>query len=466
MLVLFPVPGKVAQQMQGVQQEQQERMKRTEARVQSVTERTEMMNVFRMIKPFGCERKMSDCMIRVNEKRDAELIFLWKRQILELANGLINYIISLHDGVRFYQARITLARAIYSRADTVLLDDVLAALSQYTLLQTLILGHWAAQYDDHDASEASDVYYLSRYSMLLAACLFGYVVAELSFYSGIVRASRRIHQQLVESALGTTLRWLDTTPTSLVIARCTQDIRAVDGPISQGLMWLMDLTISMLIRFAAVILFTPLFAFPGIFIAFLERWCGQIYIAAQLSVKREMSNAKSPVLGQFRRSYSQSIDALGGMFSASLAAYLFYFTNKNTSNTGFSLNTDLAFSSMILRWVRILNDFEVQGNSGELAVENLSARYSANGAKLLHDISFRIKSGERVGDVGRTGSGKSSLTLTLLRCIYTEGNVQYDGIPTAGWACCPTPNTPLHVFIFHLASILSGPTASDSLNHA
>jgi ABC-type multidrug transport system fused ATPase/permease subunit len=33
--------------------------------------------------------------------------------------------------------------------------------------------------------------------------------------------------------------------------------------------------------------------------------------------------------------------------------------------------------------------------------------------------------------VGRTGSGKSTLTLALLRCILTEGNVYYDGIPTS-----------------------------------
>ena len=32
--------------------------------------------------------------------------------------------------------------------------------------------------------------------------------------------------------------------------------------------------------------------------------------------------------------------------------------------------------------------------------------------------------------VGRTGSGKSTLTLALLRCIYTEGTVIYDGIDT------------------------------------
>jgi hypothetical protein len=31
---------------------------------------------------------------------------------------------------------------------------------------------------------------------------------------------------LVEAILGTTLQWLDVTPTSRVITRCTQDIRA------------------------------------------------------------------------------------------------------------------------------------------------------------------------------------------------------------------------------------------------
>lgn len=48
----------------------------------------------------------------------------------------------------------------------------------------------------------------------------------------------------------------------------------------------------------------------------------------------------------------------------------------------------------------------------------------------MHNLSFDIKSGERIGVVGRTGSGKSSLTLSLLRSIPTEGEMLYDGIPT------------------------------------
>ncbi|KAE9385996.1 hypothetical protein BT96DRAFT_960666 [Gymnopus androsaceus JB14] len=155
---------------------------------------------------------------------------------------------------------------------------------------------------------------------------------------------------------------------------------------------------------------------------------------------------------------SVRIDILGSLLAAGLAVYLVYFRGHTASDTGFSLNMTVGFSSLIVWWVRSLNEFEVQGGleriqgyinieqepksniegvppaywpaSGELRVEGLSARYSLDGPKVLHDISFSIKSGERVGVVGRTGSGKSSLTLSLLRCIFTEGKVYYDGVPT------------------------------------
>jgi ABC-type multidrug transport system fused ATPase/permease subunit len=47
---------------------------------------------------------------------------------------------------------------------------------------------------------------------------------------------------------------------------------------------------------------------------------------------------------------------------------------------------------------------------------------------VLHEISFDIKSGERVGVVGRTGAGKSTISLALLRGILTGGHVFYDGL--------------------------------------
>ena len=55
----------------------------------------------------------------------------------------------------------------------------------------------------------------------------------------------------------------------------------------------------MLIKLGAVVILTPVFFLPGLLVALIGGICGQIYMKAQLPVKREMSNAKAPVLGQY-----------------------------------------------------------------------------------------------------------------------------------------------------------------------
>ena len=52
----------------------------------------------------------------------------------------------------------------------------------------------------------------------------------------------------------------------------------------------------MLAKFVAVLTFSPIFSIPGIVALMIGGWIGQLYIKAQLSVKRETSNAISPVL--------------------------------------------------------------------------------------------------------------------------------------------------------------------------
>ncbi|KAI4523407.1 P-loop containing nucleoside triphosphate hydrolase protein, partial [Schizophyllum commune Loenen D] len=160
------------------------------------------------------------------------------------------------------------------------------------------------------------------------------------------------------------------------------------------------------------------------------------------------------------------MDALGSAFSTLLAIYLVYFSKTSkigASTTGFSLNMAVGFSSMILFWVRMMNIVEgdceclhcvervnqylkveqerpatSEGlppahwpSSGELDVRGLSASYSKRGPQVLREITFHVSSGECVGVVGRTGAGKSSLSLALLRCIETDGDVYYDGVSTA-----------------------------------
>lgn len=67
--------------------------------------------------------------------------------------------------------------------------------------------------------------------------------------------------------------------------------------------------------------------------------------------------------------------------------------------------------------------------SGLVEYRAVSARYAAHLGPVLRGLSFQIQPLERLGIVGRTGAGKSSLALTLLRGLEIEsGQILIDGL--------------------------------------
>jgi len=68
-------------------------------------------------------------------------------------------------------------------------------------------------------------------------------------------------------------------------------------------------------------------------------------------------------------------------------------------------------------------------SKGEITFLNFEVRYREDLEPVLRKISFNVGGGEKVGIVGRTGAGKSSLTLSLFRIIEaTSGRIFVDGI--------------------------------------
>lgn len=58
---------------------------------------------------------------------------------------------------------------------------------------------------------------------------------------------------------------------------------------------------------------------------------------------------------------------------------------------------------------------EVKFTHGEIELKNMSFTHDENEEALFHNISLKIKAGEKVGLVGHSGSGKTTLTKLLLR---------------------------------------------------
>ncbi|OAA63985.1 ABC transporter, transmembrane domain, type 1 [Cordyceps fumosorosea ARSEF 2679] len=63
---------------------------------------------------------------------------------------------------------------------------------------------------------------------------------------------------------------------------------------------------------------------------------------------------------------------------------------------------------------------------GEIEFKNVTAGYNAD--SVLTDISFTILSGDKVAITGRSGSGKSSLLVTLLNFLDYSGSIRIDGV--------------------------------------
>ncbi|GMM34216.1 hypothetical protein DASC09_015410 [Saccharomycopsis crataegensis] len=69
---------------------------------------------------------------------------------------------------------------------------------------------------------------------------------------------------------------------------------------------------------------------------------------------------------------------------------------------------------------------------GGIKFENYTTKYNADANPVLKNVSFEVKPQEKIGIVGRTGAGKSTLTLALFRIIEaTGGSIVIDDVDTS-----------------------------------
>jgi ATP-binding cassette, subfamily C (CFTR/MRP), member 1 len=66
--------------------------------------------------------------------------------------------------------------------------------------------------------------------------------------------------------------------------------------------------------------------------------------------------------------------------------------------------------------------------NGKIEFKDVKLRYRKNTDLVLQGLSFSIEPGHKVGVVGRTGAGKSTICLALSRIVeIEEGSICIDG---------------------------------------
>ena len=68
-------------------------------------------------------------------------------------------------------------------------------------------------------------------------------------------------------------------------------------------------------------------------------------------------------------------------------------------------------------------------SQGKIVFKDVELKYRSNTEMVLRKVSFAVQPGVKVGIVGRTGAGKSTLSMALTRIVeLASGVIEIDGL--------------------------------------
>ena len=132
-------------------------------------------------------------------------------------------------------------------------------------------------------------------------------------------------------------------------------------------------------------------------------------------------------------------------FSASAVAIIYTYCDKMKMNLISGLRTLTFYENSMIGYERCMeytkciseaptktasdNNLEKWPDQGKIEFINFSVKYRPDTEIVLKNLNFNIEGKEKVGIVGRTGSGKSTITLCLFRILEaTEGKILIDNV--------------------------------------
>ncbi|OXB79025.1 UNVERIFIED_CONTAM: hypothetical protein H355_008503, partial [Colinus virginianus] len=321
----------------------------------------------------------------------------------------------------------------------------------------------------------------------LLVCCGAYVLTR-----GSLAASRTLHHQLLDSVLHLPLQHFEMNPVGQIINRFTKDLFIVDIRFHYYLRTWLNCTLDVIGTILVITFSSPLFIVVVIPLGYMYFIIQRYYIASSRQIRRLAGASHSPVISHFTETIlgGSTIRAFGHQErfirknNDVVYENLVYFYNNVISNSagwkfseffcsGFiniicsklELNCYILQSNFLLQiiqslnfWVRKACEIETNAVSIERVCEyanmdkekpwitskrppagwpdrgiiefvNYKAQYRKDLGLALNDISFQTRNEEKVGIVGRTGAGKSTLTNCLFRILEgSGGKIIIDGI--------------------------------------
>ncbi|CAO3610008.1 unnamed protein product [Mucor fragilis] len=159
-------------------------------------------------------------------------------------------------------------------------------------------------------------YYLGVYFVMGVVALFMTSLRTFILFTGSLKASRRIHSELLNRILRAKVRFYDVTPLGRIVNRFSSDLATIDQETAPALSFLLYSLVATLCVIILVSTVTPAFLIPGVGIAIMFFAIGSYYLQTSRDLKRLNSVSRSPIYVQFNESVNgvATIRAFGSQY--------------------------------------------------------------------------------------------------------------------------------------------------------
>ncbi len=364
---------------------------------------------------------------------------------------------------------------------------------------------WLAHYSTHPEN-MKPMTAVGIYGLLGILVLLLTLVNKLFWLSRGILAGQNMHDKMLKSILGTSIRFFDATPIGRILQRFSRDIESVDVHLQWSFESTVRVTLQVFSSMFLIFALLPIMIVVAAPILVVYYKLQNAYRRPAREAKRLDSIGRSPRYAHFKetllglvviraygktewfmeefykrlthshrmffnhymlnRWFSSRVPVVGGLISVGTAIATTYSARSGLITPGLAGLVSIYSLNFwgSLNWaVRVFSDIESRMTSverlrffanlapesdtlraateplrdtwpeqGRIVAENIKVRYAEHLPLVLKGIDFDVSAGSRVGIIGRTGSGKSTLFQTLFRFIELEsGRIVIDGVDIA-----------------------------------
>ncbi|XP_055282538.1 ATP-binding cassette sub-family C member 4 isoform X2 [Moschus berezovskii] len=340
------------------------------------------------------------------------------------------------------------------------------------VLQDWWLSYWANQQSalnvtvngQGNVTEKLDLkWYLGIYSGLTASTVLFGIARSLLVFFVLVSSSQTLHNQMFESILRAPVLFFDRNPIGRILNRFSKDIGHMDDLLPLTFLDFIQTFLQVIGVVGVAVAVIPWIAIPlvplGIIFFVLRRY----FLETSRDVKRLESTTRSPVFSHLSSSlqglwtiraykaeqrFQELFDSHQDLHSALDAGQVGLALSYALTLMGmfqWCVRQSAEAENMMISVERVIEytDLEKEApweyqkrpllswpHEGVIIFDNVNFSYSLDGPLVLKHLTALIKSREKVGIVGRTGAGKSSLIAALFRLSEPEGKIWIDKILT------------------------------------